>query len=302
MRRTLYKTIIPLLGSMLALTAGHTQESNPDVGTKLVWRYTSGSFAGGEVTTYIMGDRRRTEFHNTSMKRQSDGSFSLSDPPANVVIDRCDLGLSFGLNTDSHEYSQHRFPPKPLTPEEMKASGWDDSDWDTAKLPAVRVEVTTVDTGEREIIFDQPARHVITTIKTTLVGNAKDIPSPPAAHLVSHGPWVRVKDGWYIDYERRVSCEPVPETKVHSFGGLVEANHLFRTEKTETILIGPLENGLLVRGEVNPITTSTISGSNGVNVRVSDDNSVTQFYRGPLDPALFAIPTGFVLGNNILFQ
>ena len=82
----------------------------------------------------------------------------------------------------------------------------------------------------------------------------------------------------------------------------MEANHLFRTEKTETILIGPLENGLLVRGEVNPITTSTISGSNGVNVRVSDDNSVTQFYRGPLDPALFAIPTGFVLGNNILFQ
>jgi hypothetical protein len=48
---------------------GRPQSTEQDVGTKLVWHYTSGTFAGGEVTTYTMGDRRRTEYHSASEPR-----------------------------------------------------------------------------------------------------------------------------------------------------------------------------------------------------------------------------------------
>lgn len=259
-----------------------------NVGTKLVRHYVGGTFDGGVVTTYIMGDRRRTEFHNTSMNRQPNGSLAIGNPPANVVIERCDLGHTFGLNTESHQYSQHPFPPRVPTPGKKKASGFDNSDWDAAQLPSYRVEITTVVTAEREQIFGQTARHVITTTRSTPTGDTKGDQQ------------VSVKEGWYIDYERRISCEPVPEFETHVFGGVVHGYRLMRTEKEEIIHVGAPEEGLFVRG-VPGSPTTTISGSNGVNLSLSNDGGVTEFYRGPLDPALFEIPAGFVLGDRVLF-
>lgn len=270
------------------LMASWLQSSQANVGTKLVWHYTSGTFAGGEVTTYVMGDRRRMEYHNTAQHRNADGSFDLADPSANVVIQRCDLGRSFGLNTRAQEYSEKEYPPKPLTPEERKARGFDDSDWDTSNLPAYRVETTTVDTGEREEMFGQSARHVITTTKTTRLDDTKSEPS------------VSVKDGWYIDYDRRISCEPAAETKIHTFGGFITGGHLLRAERSENVFVGQREQGLLVKGNQNSGTT-TINGSNGVNLSLSNDVQVTDFYRGPLDPTLFEVPTGFKLVDTVLF-
>jgi hypothetical protein len=235
---------------LLLNPAVRPQGNQQNVGTKLVRHYTSGTFAGGEVTTYTMGDRRRTEYRNTSNNRNPDGSFSIGDPPANVVIQRCDLGRSFGLNTKTQEYSEKEYPPKPLTPEERKARGFDDSDWDTSNLPAYRVETTTVDTGEREEMFGQSARHVITTTKTTRLDDPKSDPS------------VFVKDGWYIDYDRRISCEPAQETKIHTFGGVIAGGQLLRTERSESVLVGQREEGLLVKGNQNS-RIATINGSNG---------------------------------------
>ena len=279
--------MIHILLWFLLLVAGGAQDTQQNAGTKLVWHYTSGTFAGGEVTTYTMGDRRRTEYHNTSQNRQPDGSFSIGDPRANVVIQRCDLGRSFGLSTKAQEYSEKEYPTKFLT-DERKAR-FDDSDWNTSKLPAYRVETKTVDTGEREEIFGQQARHVITTIKTTPLGDAKGQLS------------VSVKDGWYIDYDRRISCEPSGETKIHTFGWLTTGGAFIRIDKAENIFIGQPEEGLLLKGIQNSGIT-TINGSNGVNLSLSNDVQVTDFYRGPLDPALFEVPSGFKLGDTVLFQ
>jgi hypothetical protein len=274
----------------LLLNAAWPQGTQQNVGTKLVWHYTSGTFAGGEVTTYTMGDRRRTEYRNTSNNRNPDGSFSIGDPSANVVIQRCDLGQSVGVNTKSQKYSVREYPPKPMTPEDRKERGFDDPDWETSKLPAYRVETTTVVTGEREEIFGQWARHVTTTIKTTPLGDTKGEPS------------VFVKEGWYIDYDRRISCEPIPPAgpKVHDFGWFYIGGHRMPTEKIENIQIGERETGLLVKGNQDSGTT-TINGSNGVNLSLSTDVQVTDFYRGPLDPTLFEVPTGFKLGDTGLF-
>ncbi|HXZ11098.1 MAG TPA: hypothetical protein VEG64_01785 [Candidatus Sulfotelmatobacter sp.] len=276
---------------LLLLVAARPQTTQQNVGTKLVWHYAAGTFAGGEVTIYTLGDRRRTEYHNTAQNRNPDGSFSAGDPAANVVIQRCDLGRSFGLNTKAQAYSEKAYPPKPLTPEERKARGFDNSDWDTSNLPAFRVQTTTVDTGEREEMFGQWARHVITTTKMTPLGDTKGEPS------------VFVKDGWYIDYDRRISCEPKPaeETETHTFGGIFISGRLMRTQKIETVEVGHRESGLLVKGGQDSSTTA-ITGSNGVNVSLSNDIQVTEFYRGPLDLALFEVPEGFKLGDTVLFQ
>jgi hypothetical protein len=265
----------------LLFLVGWPQDTQQNVGTKLTWHYTSGTFAGGEVTTYTMGDRRRTEYRNTSNNRQPDGSFAIGDPPGNVVVQRCDLGRSFGLNTKAQEYSQKDYPPKPLA--------LIDSDRDTSTLPAIRAETTTVDTGERKEIFGQTARHVITTTKSTLTSDTKSEQS------------VSVKDGWYIDYDPRISCEPVVETKLNSFGWIMFGGGLMKTSRAENIFVGQPERGLFVEGSKNS-GTAAIKGSNGVNVILSNGVQVTEFYRGPVDPSLFDVPTGFRPCGCVLYQ
>jgi hypothetical protein len=269
---------------VLLLSVGWPQGTRENVGTKVVWRLNGGSFAGGEITEYMMGDRRRTEYHNTAQRRNPDGSFAPADPSANVVIQRCDLTRSFGLNTKTQEYSEKEYPPKPMTPEA-------DPNWDTSKLPAYRVETTTVDTGEREEIFGQRARHVVTTTKTTPLGDTKGEPS------------ILVKDGWYIDYDQRISCDPRPPAgpKVHDFGWFYKGAHRWPMQKIENVQMGERETGLFVKGNQDSRNT-TITGSNGVNVTLSNDIQVTEFYKGPLSPVLFDVPTGFKLGDTVLFQ
>ncbi len=233
-----------------------------------------------------MGDRRRTEFHNTAQRRSPDGSFAVADPSANVVIQRCDLARSFGLDTNTRDYSAKEYPPKPITREA-------EPDWDTSKLPAYRVETTTVDTGEREEIFGQRARHVITTTKTTPLGDTKGERS------------ISVEDGWYIDYDPRISCDPSPPAgpKVHDFGWFYKGVHRWPTDKIENVQIGERETGLFVRGKQDSKnTTITGTGSSSVNVTLSNAFQVTESYKGPLSPALFEVPTEFKLGDTILFQ
>jgi hypothetical protein len=266
--------------SWVVLLNAWPQGTQQTVGTKLVWHYTSGSFAGGEVTTYTMGDRRRTEYRNTMLHRDTvHEPMKLTDPSPNVVIQRCDLGQVFELNTKKADFTSKEYPPKPLTPEERTARGLDDPDWDTSTLPARRVETTTVDTGEREEIFGQWARYVITTYKSTPLGNTKAEPS------------VTVTDGWYLDYDRRISCEPKPsgEPKVHDFTWFFSGRR-WPVEKIENIEVGHRETGLLVRKGHNTLV-STLKGSNGIDL--SSDREITEFSKGPLDPALFEVPPGF---------
>jgi len=268
------------LGSILVLSI--LRPPAIEKGTKLVWHYTWGTFAGGEVTTYTMGDRRRTERRNTAQYRNASGSFEPGDPSPDVVIQRCDLGQSFQLDTSRAEFISEEYPPKPFfTPEELKARGFDDPDWDTSSLPAFLVETTTVDTGEREELFGRWARYVITTIKRTPLGDTKAEPS------------VTVMDGWYLDYERRISCEPKPSEapKVHDFDWVV-INGRWRmlTGKIVNIEVGRRETGLLVRKGQNSLTM-TLTGSNGI--QMSSDIKITELFEGPLDPALFDIPPGF---------
>lgn len=267
------------------LIAGWPQGTQQNIGTKLVQRYPSGTFAGGEMTTYTMDDRRRREFRNTSQHRNADGSWQQGDPSINVVIQRCDLGKVFEIDTKAKEYKTKEYPPKPLTPEERTAHGLDDPDWDTSTLPAFRVETTTVDTGEREEFFGQRARHVVITVKRIPLGDTKGEPS------------VSVRSGWYIDYDREISCEPRSSagSKIHDFGWVQVKTYRILTEKIENFQVGDREAGLLVKSDSEDSGTSTLKGSNGVNLSVPNRMQITEFFRGPLDSALFELPTEFQL-------
>jgi hypothetical protein len=272
------------------LVASWSQGRHEDFGTRVVWRYASGSLVGGEITAYTMSDRRRTEYRNTSLHRDAiHEPLKPADPLANVVIERCDLGRRYELNTKTHEYTSTEYPPKPLTTEERKKRGLEEPDWNTSTLPLFRVETTTRDTGEREEIFGQVAKHVITTTKTTPLSESTLQPS------------VSVTDAWYIDFDSRISCEPLPESKSHQFGYFQTGSGKHFTSRIENIEVGQREVGLLIRSEQNPSPHTPMEMQNGKDsVVFSNQTDVMEFFKGPIDPASFEVPADFKLVDRLV--
>jgi hypothetical protein len=173
-------------------------QTTENTGTKVVVRTTT-AWNTTEVITYTMDDRRRTESRHSVQWKNADGSLRQVEKLGSVMILRCDLGQSFILNLEAREYTSAPYPRKRLTPEELAARGAKMPDGSQAMQPTLRLETTTVDTGERKEFFGRTARHVIITTKQTpLEGSHAE-----AQETVS--------DGWYIDFDRRLSCEPKPE-------------------------------------------------------------------------------------------
>jgi hypothetical protein len=253
-----------------------------NAGTKMVIRNTFGSHPSYN-TIYWMADRRRTEFTHAVQRTKEDGSVEWADEVTTVLIARCDLGQGLALNLKAEEYSVAEYPPKQLTPEEMAARGMNTT---VAPQPTLRIETTTVDTGEREQLFGHVARHVITT--------AKQIPLE-GSHTQAQQ---TVRDGWYIDVDRTISCEPkLPAGSVsHGFltiFGAAGSGKGMMMERPEFVNIGAPETGFPVK-EARTTTSETVLAT-GVR-RYSDsisESAVTQFDEGPLDPALFEVPPGF---------
>jgi hypothetical protein len=250
-------------------------QAGENAGTKVVIRNTFGGHST-DNTTYSMADRKRTEFRHAAQRTKEDGAVEW-DETTIVLIVRCDLGQSFSLNMKAEEYSVAEYPPKPLTPGEMAVHGLDTA---IAPQPTLRIEITTVDTGERNKIFGHVARHVITT--------TKQIPLE-GSHTQAQE---TVRDGWYIDVDRRISCDPKPSAG----SGFVTVGTAFvggkgtMMERPEFVNIGTPETGFPVK-EVRTTTSETT----GVR-RYSDstnESEVVQFEEGPLDPALFEVPPGF---------
>ena len=252
-----------------------------NAGTKVVIRNTFGG-QSSDNTTYWTADRRRTEFRHAVQRTKEDGSVEWVDEVASVFIVRFDLGQSFTLKMKAEEYSVAEYPPKRLTPEQMAARGMNTP---VAPQPTLRIEMTTVDTGEREEIFGHVARHVITT--------TRQIPLE-GSHTQAQE---TVRDGWYIDVDRRISCDPKPPAGSGSGFIAISAAAVggkeMMMERPEFVDIGARETGFPVK-EVRTTTGETVPAT-GVS-RYSDsinESEVTQFEAMPLDPALFEVPPGF---------
>jgi hypothetical protein len=145
--------------------------------------------------------------------------------------------------------------------------------------PTVRIETTTLDTGERKNFFGHVARHVITTSRQTrLVG-------------VRFQPFELVTNAWYIDLETRLSCEPWATSGI----GLRD----FRKprsgsiEKYEFIDKGLSETGFAVECKNTWHGVVTEPDGTKKEISFSNETNITQFAEGALDPALFEVPSNY---------
>jgi hypothetical protein len=255
-----------------------------NVGTKVVTRHTFGP-GSSEQTLYMMGDRRRIEFRHSVQHRDSDGSFETVNELSSVFILRCDLGESFVLRPQTEEYRSAAYPPKPLTPEEAATRAFEKPATAEPAKPTLRIETTTVDTGDRKELFGYMARHVITTRKQTPLEGSNSQPSES------------VTDGWYIDLDRSISCDPKPSAGSKRFGILSSrvavGGKEMPIDRPEFVDIGARETGFpLKETRTSPMTAIFPDGTRKTSDGF-DQSEVTVLQRVTLNPALFEVPSGY---------
>jgi hypothetical protein len=242
--------------------------------------------AGGNLsqrTTYKQGDRERTEYRNSfGLKQSADTLIQPIYGPRLARIIRCDLGQSYELNLDTSEYTSAPYPPKPLTEEEIKARRLE-TPTRLPESPTIRIETKTTDTGERKEIFRRIARHVITTRTQTLL---------QGSHLE---PQESITDGWYIDFNQQLSCDPKrPEGRHgYTYSYLGSGNGKQPTEKPEFVAIGEPETGFALHSLMTSKNTYTLPDGTKKESDLKNETRVTLFEEGPLAPTLFEIPAGF---------
>lgn len=251
-------------------------------GTKIV---TLDTEAFSEQTLYIMADRRRMEFRRSVHRRNNDESPEMQTELSSVYILRCDLGQSFVLSPKTEEYSSWPYPPKPATPGQAAQLAVENSDTTEPAKPTLRIETTTVDTGERKEMFGYVARHVITTKKQTPLDGSNSQPTQS------------VTDGWYIDIDRSISCDPKPSPGSKRFGILSSnagvGDKQVPIDGPEFVEIGARETGLPVKEtQTFPMITKFSDGTRAISSH-SAKSEVTVLEKAPLDPVLFEVPSGY---------
>jgi hypothetical protein len=256
-------------------TKASLQDRGP-VGVKMTVRSFSNA-QESEETTYFRADAKRREFRN-----MTDSHFG----PHLAVIVRCDLGEAMALNLDQREYDSHPYPWKLLKQQLAKMTAQAPPPAQPGP-PTFRIEETTVDTGERKDFFGHQARHVITTRKETPLEGSHRY----AQEIVT--------DGWYIDLDTEVSCEP-PWRSSKKRGGIAYLSAGNKApERVEVVQKGNTEQGF-------PVESRTVGKSLFVlqdgTTRVSTSKSretVTDFMEGPLGPGIFEVPAGFTKVEHI---
>ena len=241
-----------------------------------------------EQTIYLQADRKRMEFHNSFGRVGPDRSLQQVSGPRLVAITRCDLGQHFELNLDTSEYTVSSYPPKPLTPEQIKARGLQTAFAYLSDKPTLRIEITTDDTGERKEMFGYSARHVITTTKQIPLEGSHSAPQES------------ITDGWYIDSpgidpNQRLSCDgnQAAGKKSYSFASLSGGNGNRPRERPEFVTTGERETGFALYSVTTSKNSYTLPDGTQKHSDSKFETKVTEFKKGPLDPALFEIPAGF---------
>lgn len=251
-------------------------------GLKIAVRYASDGTSSDRVE-YRDQDRSRAEYRNSAGgdRRRLDGSTDVRYGPHLASIVRCDLGQAFELNLDAREYVSGPYPPKPLTKAQAEALGLKPLQYVASDKPTLRIETTTLDTGERKEFFGHTARHVITT--------RKEIPLEGSKSNAQE----TVTDGWYIDVDTSISCGwNRPSGKpahVHAF--LTAGNAPI--EKMEFVDKGEPETGFAIETKITSTGATTQPDGTKKEYTSANEMQVTQLVEGPLDPGLFAVPTGF---------
>jgi hypothetical protein len=265
---------------MLLFLAYADAQPSSTAGIKLTTRHTSNGAFASEQTQYIQADRRRMEFRNaTGGPPKADGTMDINYGPHLAAIERCDLAQAFELNLDDRQYNVGIYPPRQLTKEERQARGLATELHYLSEKPTIRVEITTVDTNERKEFFGHTARHVITT--------NKQIPLEGSQAQLSE----TVTDGWYIDLETRISCDPWRRPDGHSYAFLAVGGQPI--ERRTFAIKGKREAGFPIELKTTTRSITVLPDGTKKEFTSTSEMLVTDLEEKPLDPTLFAVPPRF---------
>jgi hypothetical protein len=236
-----------------------------------------------DTTTYLKVDRKRVdERQNYRQQLWLRGPAVSPRSPRMATITRCDLGRIFQLNLDDREYTSRPIPKRP-TPEEQKsraeqlrARAAQAPQLQRPAQPNLLIEITTKDTGERKQMFGYTARHVITTEKRTPLEGASQMPME------------NVTDGWYIDLDTSVSCDPPRQSG--AFAVLVGGTN-GKVDYPTFKLVGQRETGFAL--STTRRDTLLLPDGSRREPAQTDEALVTAISSDPLSSALFEIPSGF---------
>ena len=255
-------------------------------GIKMTTRFVAGETTE-EQTVFLEADRSRTEYRPSLHAVHGDGTVDTRPGPLLADIARCDLGQALDLNLEDREYVVTAYPRFKRTKQDIEVRTENILQKVAPWVPTVREETTTVDTGERKDFFGHEARHVVTTWEETPLAGS---------HLE---PRDNVMDGWFIDLDTNISCES--RRQPHN----VSRRHEYYAVGGERYEI--IDDGIRVIGfaiERRRTSRSNVTASDGAkrpNVYISEEK-ITEFYEGPLDPALFEVPGSFRRVSGLRLQ
>jgi hypothetical protein len=255
-----------------------------------------------ERILYFQGDRRRTEWKRASRNPLWPGGPEATFyEPHSALIEICeaDAEKAFSLNLDNGTYAPVTLRQK-LSTERLKAMQNRVSEAETPTRPTVLHEITTLDRGERKQAFGYTARHVTTTFKVT----------PQQGADVT--PLESITDGWYIDLNTRVSCDPPGETPregttysvvrlmVDTASSTNPASISASTPNlVQTRYVGKPETGFPI--SVKTTTRLSVSAQGRQTEQVSTTEiEVTDLSATNLDNSLFEVPPDFRIVAEIL--
>ena len=263
--------LLPLIAA-LAIPA-----SPQTTGIKMTVRNTLGNSFSTQYTAYFESDRKRFETRSSLGNRLG---------PHAATITRCDLGKMFMVNLDAREYESIPYPSRALVEalEKAKAQPRPAIAAHPA-TPTLRIEATTVDTGERKQMFGRMARHFVIT--------QKYIPLAGSRQMAQQS----VTDAWYVDLDTQLSCDPLRGRRGYLYAASASANG--KPEIPEFVDVGAPAKGFPF-AQTTKITSSFKLPDGTVKETTSTSElAVIDFQEGPLDPALFEVPAGFKLVDHV---
>ena len=242
-----------------------------------------------ESIEYLQADRRRREHRGSfGYRLRPNGRTMFCPAPRTALITRCDLKQTFHLNLDDRQYTAGPLQTFP-TREDMLARAAASGQLVVApqREPTVLVETETVDTGERKELFGHTARHVVTTRRVIPLAGA------------NRGAETTVTDGWYIDLNTYISCEPSWRSARSSHAFLTAHRQGEESDVPTFKDVGEPERGFAVSSKATSSGTITLrDGSTRQHVSTWE-TEVTELSTAAIDPALFEIPSGFRLVERI---
>jgi hypothetical protein len=238
-----------------------------------------------EAIEHITTDRKREQHLGWfGYRLRPSGRDYYRRGPTTALITRCDLQERFHVNFDDGQYAVWPMPPFSPRGEITNASGYPAATRQNRR-PTLLIETETVDTGERRIFFDWSARHVLTKRHIIPLQGSRRTPS------------TTLIEGWYIDLEMPILCEPSRE-RAPSRHALLSVYKEGEEPDWPTFKdIGEPESGFPVLTRTTSIDRLKDDGS--TEVHTINEIEVTELSTIEIEAALFEIPRGFTRVEHI---